>query len=150
MSGRQPSGNAVFGNPDTYEIWHLTGGVNGGAHVTDVTNASRTMLMNLETLDWDQEILDIMEIPRQMLPKIVPSSDPSFWGYTLAEGPFGDAIPVCGDLGDQQAALVGQTCFSPGEAKNTYGTGCFMLQHRKYPHSFGKRPFDHFSLPDGR
>ena len=120
-------GDAVFGNPDTYEIWNLTGGVNGGAHVTDVTNASRTMLMNLETLDWDQEILDILDIPRQMLPKIVPSSDPNFWGYTLAGGPFGEAIPVCGDLGDQQAALVGQTCFSPGEAKNTYGTGCFML-----------------------
>ena len=120
-------GDAIFGNIDTFEIWWLTGGPNGGAHVTDVTNASRTMLMNLETLDWDQEILDIMGIPRQMLPEVRPSSDPNVWGYTPKDGPFGAAIPVCGDLGDQQAALVGQTCFSPGEAKNTYGTGCFML-----------------------
>ena len=120
-------GDAVFGNIDTWEIWWLTGGPDGGAHVTDVTNASRTMLMNLETLDWDQEILDIMGIPRQMLPEIRPSSDPNVWGYTPEDGPFGCKIPVCGDLGDQQAALVGQTCFSPGEAKNTYGTGCFML-----------------------
>jgi glycerol kinase len=120
-------GDAIFGNIDTFEIWWLTGGPNGGAHVTDVTNASRTMLMNLETLDWDPEILNIMGIPRQMLPRVVPSSDPDIWGHTPASGPFGTSIPVCGDLGDQQAALVGQTCFSPGEAKNTYGTGCFML-----------------------
>jgi glycerol kinase len=120
-------GEAVFGNVDTWLIWHLTGGPNGGAHVTDVTNASRTMLMNLATLDWDTEILDIFGIPAQMLPRIVPSSDPDTWGSTLPEGPFGGHVPVCGDLGDQQAALVGQTCFSPGEAKNTYGTGCFML-----------------------
>ncbi len=120
-------GEAIFGNIDTWEIWWLTGGPNGGAHVTDVSNASRTMLMNLETLDWDNEILSIMGIPRQMLPKIVPSSDPNVWGKTPKDGPFGDSIPVCGDLGDQQAALVGQTCFSVGEAKNTYGTGCFML-----------------------
>jgi len=120
-------GDAIFGNIDTWEIWWLTGGPNGGAHVTDVTNASRTMLMNLETLDWDQEILDIMGIPRQMLPEIRPSSDPKIYGYTPKDGPLGTRIPVCGDLGDQQAALVGQTCYSPGEAKNTYGTGCFML-----------------------
>ncbi len=120
-------GDALFGNIDTWLIWNLTGGPNGGAHVTDVTNASRTMLMNLETLDWDDEILEIMGIPKQMLPKIVPSSDPNTWGNTLKDGPFGDEIPVCGDLGDQQAALVGQTCFDPGEAKNTYGTGCFLL-----------------------
>ena len=120
-------GDAIFGNIDTWEIWWLTGGPNGGAHVTDVTNASRTMLMNLETLDWDQEILDILGIPRQMLPEIRPSSDPKIYGYTPEDGPLGTKIPVCGDLGDQQAALVGQTCFSPGEAKNTYGTGCFML-----------------------
>jgi glycerol kinase len=120
-------GDAIFGNIDTWEIWWLTGGPKGGAHVTDVTNASRTMLMNLETLDWDNEILEIMGIPCQMLPRVVPSSDPNFWGHTPLDGPFGDRIPVCGDLGDQQAALVGQTCFSPGEAKNTYGTGCFML-----------------------
>jgi glycerol kinase len=114
-------GDAVFGNIDTWVIWNLTGGANGGAHVTDVTNASRTMLMDLKTLDWDDEILSIMGIPRQMLPEIRPSSDPNVWGYALGK------VPVCGDLGDQQAALVGQTCYSPGEAKNTYGTGCFML-----------------------
>jgi glycerol kinase len=120
-------GQALFGNIDTWLIWWLTGGPQGGTHVTDVSNASRTMLMNLETLDWDAEMLEIFDIPRQMLPCIKPSSDPHTWGATLGEGPFSAAIPVCGDLGDQQAALVGQTCFSPGEAKNTYGTGCFML-----------------------
>jgi glycerol kinase len=120
-------GEAIFGNMDTWEIWWLTGGPNGGAHVTDVTNASRTMLMNLESLDWDDEIADALGIPRQMLPRIVPSSDPDTWGATMGDGPFGGEIPVCGNLGDQQAALVGQTCYSAGEAKNTYGTGCFML-----------------------
>ena len=120
-------GDAIFGNMDTWEIWWLTGGTDGGAFVTDVTNASRTMLMNLETLDWDDEILGIMGIPRQMLPKVVPSSDPDIWGYTPNSGPFGERIPVCGDLGDQQAALFGQACYNAGEAKNTYGTGCFML-----------------------
>lgn len=120
-------GDAIFGNIDTWEIWWLTGGPDGGAHVTDVTNASRTMLMNLKTLDWDDEILSIMGIPRPMLPKVRPSSDPKLYGTTPASGPLGTAIPVCGDLGDQQGALVGQTCYSPGEAKNTYGTGCFML-----------------------
>jgi glycerol kinase len=114
-------GEAIFGNMDTWAIWNLTGGPSGGAHVTDVTNASRTMLMNLRTLDWDDEILQIMGIPRRMLPAIRPSSDPEIYGYGLGK------VPVCGDLGDQHAALVGQTCFSPGEAKNTYGTGCFML-----------------------
>ncbi len=120
-------GDALFGTIDTWVIWWLTGGPNGGAHVTDVSNASRTMLMNLETLNWDPEILDILDIPRQMLPEIRPSSDPRIYGHTPKDGPLGASIPVCGDLGDQQAALVGQTCFSPGEAKNTYGTGCFML-----------------------
>ncbi|MGD2251617.1 MAG: glycerol kinase GlpK [Anaerolineales bacterium] len=120
-------GQALFGTIDTWVIWQLTGRPSRGAHVTDVTNASRTMLMNLETLDWDDGILRSMGIPRPMLPRIVPSSDPSPWGATSKSGPFGDAIPVCGDLGDQQAALVGQTCYSVGEAKNTYGTGCFML-----------------------
>jgi glycerol kinase len=120
-------GEAIFGNIDTWEIWWLTGGPDGGAHVTDVSNASRTMLMNLKTLDWDDEILGIMGIPRQMLPKVVPSSDPDVWGTTPKDGPFGSSIPVCGDLGDQQAALFGQACYDAGEAKNTYGTGCFML-----------------------
>ena len=120
-------GDAVFGNIDTWLIWWLTGGPDGGTHVTDVTNASRTMFMDLETLDWDDEILKIMGVPRQMLPRIVPSSDPATWGTTTMDEPFSGTVPVCGDLGDQQAALVGQTCFSAGEAKNTYGTGCFML-----------------------
>jgi glycerol kinase len=120
-------GEALFGNIDTWLIWWLTGGPRGGAHVTDVSNASRTMLMDLRTLEWDEEILRLLRIPRRMLPGIRPSSDPRLYGTTLADGPLGAALPVCGDLGDQQAALVGQTCYSPGEAKNTYGTGCFML-----------------------
>lgn len=120
-------GQAAFGNIDTWLIWWLTGGPHGGAHVTDVTNASRTLLMNLDALDWDDEILDLLGIPPAMLPRIVSSSDSLFWGATSGDGPFGAEIPVCGDLGDQQAALVGQTCFEAGEAKNTYGTGCFML-----------------------
>ncbi len=120
-------GEAILGTIDTWIIWRLTGGVRGGVHVTDVTNASRTMLMNLETLDWDDEILGAMGIPRKMLPAIHPSIDPDLYGYTAADGPFGGSIPVCGCLGDQQAALFGQTCFGVGEAKNTYGTGCFLL-----------------------
>jgi len=120
-------GAALFGTMDTWIIWWLTGGPAGGAHVTDVTNASRTMLMDLATLDWDEEILRLLGIPRALLPQIRPSSDPQAYGRTGADGPFGAALPVSGDLGDQQAALVGQACFTPGEAKNTYGTGCFML-----------------------
>ncbi len=123
------SGRALFGTIDTWLIWNLTGGVRGGAHVTDATNASRTMLMNLRTLAWDQIMLNAIGVPAEMLPKIVPSSDPAGWGTTAPDGPFADAIPICGDLGDQQAAMVGQTCFEPGESKNTYGTGCFMLLH---------------------
>jgi len=120
-------GDALFGTIESWIIWHLTGGPDGGAHVTDVTNASRTLLMNLSTLDWDEEILDILNIPGGMLPRIVPSIDPATWGCTRANGVFGAEIPVCGALGDQQAALVGQACFSAGDAKNTYGTGCFLL-----------------------
>ena len=120
-------GEAIFGNVDTWLIWNLTGGVNGGVHVTDVTNAGRTLLMDLHTLNWDDEILRVLDIPRQMLPEIRPSSDAEFYGHTVMEGPFAARVPVCGNLGDQHAALVGQTCFNPGEAKNTYGTGCFML-----------------------
>ncbi|MBN1814932.1 MAG: glycerol kinase GlpK, partial [Anaerolineae bacterium] len=116
------AGEALFGTVDTWLIWNLTGG-----HVTDVTNASRTMLMDLRTLDWDDELLEILSVPRQMLSQIRPSSDPAFYGTTRADGPVGGAVPVCGDLGDQQAALFGQTCYDVGEAKNTYGTGCFML-----------------------
>jgi len=115
-------GDAIFGNIDTFVIWYLTGGPNGGVHVTDVTNASRTMLMDLKTLNWDDEILKIMGIPRSMLPEIRSSSEV----YGNAVGDLA-GIPVAGDLGDQQAATVGQTCYSPGEAKNTYGTGCFMI-----------------------
>ena len=121
------NGDALFGNIDSWIIWWLTGGPHQGVHITDVSNASRTMLMNLVSLEWDDEILNIFKIPKKMLPRIVPSSDSHFFGTTSKEGPFKDIIPICGDLGDQQAALVGQTCFNPGEAKNTYGTGCFML-----------------------
>jgi glycerol kinase len=119
---RARKGQLLFGNIDTWVIWNLTGGPNGGVHITDVSNASRTMLMNLKTLDWDDEILDIMGVPRAMLPEVRASSEV----YGQATGAL-KGIPVAGDLGDQQAALFGQTCFSPGEAKNTYGTGCFML-----------------------
>ncbi len=120
-------GDAIFGNMDTWVIWNLTGATRGGSHVTDVTNASRTMLMNLETLDWDDELLSFFNIPRSMLPEIRPSSDPNFYGVTAATGPLQGEVPLCGDLGDQQAATVGQVCFEPGSAKNTYGTGNFML-----------------------
>jgi glycerol kinase len=120
-------GEAIFGNTDTWVLWNLTGGRDGGQHVTDVTNASRTMLMNLETLDWDDELLGFFDIPRSMLPTIKPSSYPEGYGTTRATGALGGEILLTGDLGDQQAATVGQVCFAPGEAKNTYGTGNFML-----------------------
>jgi glycerol kinase len=120
-------GAALFGTMETWIIWWLTGGPDGGSHVTDVTNASRTLLMNLDSLEWDQDILQIIGIQPQILPRIVPSSDTSTWGLTQEDGPFEAKIPVCGALGDQQAALVGQACFDIGEAKNTYGTGCFLL-----------------------
>lgn len=115
-------GDLLFGNMDTWLIWNLTGGPGSGKHVTDVTNASRTLLMDLSSLAWDKEILEVMGIPESMLPKIMPSS--AWLGETSI---FSKSIPITGDLGDQQAALFGQTCFQPGEAKNTYGTGCFML-----------------------
>jgi glycerol kinase len=114
-------GDALFGTIDTWLAWNLTG---GKAHVTDVTNAGRTLLMNLHTLDWDDDLLKIMDIPRQMLPQIRPSSVATPYGIAKLGG--GD-VPLTGILGDQHAALVGQTCFAPGEAKNTYGTGNFML-----------------------
>jgi glycerol kinase len=116
------NGDLLFGNIDTFVIWQLTGGTDGGVHVTDVTNASRTMMMNLDTLDWDDEILGILDVPKSMLPEIKASSE------VYGEAKDGlSGIPVAGDLGDQQAALFGQTCFSVGEAKNTYGTGNFLL-----------------------
>jgi glycerol kinase len=120
-------GEAVFGNIDTWVLWNLTGGTDGGVHVTDVTNASRTMLMDLETLDWDEELLSFFGVPRAMLPEIRPSSAPDPYGTTRASGPLRGEVPLSGDLGDQQAATVGQVCFAPGEAKNTYGTGNFLL-----------------------
>jgi glycerol kinase len=120
-------GDALFGTPDSWLLWNLTGGPSGGVHVTDVTNASRTMLMDLETLDWDEGLLSAFGVPRAMLPAIRPSSSPEPYGVTAPAGPLGGPVPVTGDLGDQQAALVGQLCFAPGEAKNTYGTGSFLL-----------------------
>ena len=119
---RAEAGDLLFGTPDTWVIWNLTGGPDGGVHVTDVTNASRTMLMDLRTLAWDPTTLDAMGIPASMLPQIRSSSEV----YGPATGLLA-GVPVAGDLGDQQAALFGQTCFAAGEAKNTYGTGCFML-----------------------
>jgi glycerol kinase len=121
------NGEVAFGNTDTWVLWNLTGGTDGGVHVTDVSNASRTMLMNLETLDWDDELLGFFGVPRQMLPEIRPSSDPNQYGQTRPDGPFGGEIPLTGDLGDQQAATVGQVCYEVGEGKNTYGTGNFLL-----------------------
>src|SRR5437879_4313795 len=119
------AGDLLFGNIDTFLIWHLTGGPHGGVHVADVTNASRTQLMNLDTLQWDRDVLKDFGIPIQMLPKIVSSSEV----YGAAHLPAIEGVAIAGDLGDQQAALVGQACFKPGEAKNTYGTGCFMLMN---------------------
>jgi glycerol kinase len=119
------AGDLLFGNIDTFLIWHLTSGANGGVHLTDVTNASRTQLMNLNTLQWDREILEDFGIPIQLLPKIVSSSE--VYGTTTLPAIAG--VAIAGDLGDQQAALVGQACFKSGEAKNTYGTGCFMLMN---------------------
>jgi glycerol kinase len=114
--------NVLFGNIDCWLIWNLTGGVNGGVHYTDVTNASRTLLMNLETLKWDDELLNLLDIPKCILPEIKPST------YHFGDAVINEkAIPITGDLGDQQAALFGQACFDAGNAKNTYGTGCFML-----------------------
>ncbi len=119
------SGDAVFGNMDTWLIWWLTGGPGKGVFITDVTNAGRTMLMNIHRLEWDDMMLDRMQVPQRMLPEIRSSSD--IYGYTDKDGVFGAEVPVAGDLGDQQAALFGQTCFDVGDAKNTYGTGCFLL-----------------------
>jgi glycerol kinase len=119
------AGDLLFGSIDSFLIWHLTGGPHGGVHLTDVTNASRTQLMNLITLQWDQEILKDFGIPIQMLPKIVSSSEV----YGTARLTAVEGVAIAGDLGDQQAALVGQACFKRGEAKNTYGTGCFMLMN---------------------
>jgi glycerol kinase len=119
---RAETGELLFGTIDSWELWNLTGGPAGGRHLTDVTNASRTLLMDLKTLDWDDDLLDAIGVPRPMLPEIRSSSEI----YGPAVDPL-DGVPIAGILGDQQAALFGQTCFNVGEAKNTYGTGCFML-----------------------
>src|SRR5262249_32248650 len=115
----------LFGNIDTWLVWNLTGGPDGGLHITDVTNASRTQLMDLATLEWDPSLLEQLKIPRSVLPRIVASSET----YGAAATPALKGTAIAGILGDQQAALVGQACFRPGEAKNTYGTGCFLLMN---------------------
>jgi len=133
---RAEAGEILFGNIDTFLVWHLTGGTRGGIHVTDVTNASRTQLMNLSTLDWDADILADFDIPRAMLPRIRSSSE--VYG-TVRESAL-QGVTLAGILGDQQAALVGQTCFRAGEAKNTYGTGCFLLMNvgeKPVPSNYG-------------
>ncbi len=119
------SENAILGTIDSWLLWNLSGGVQGGVHLTDVTNASRTLLMNLETLDWDDELLEIFGVSRSMLPTIKSSSET--YALTNPHGPFGTAVPIAGILGDQQAAMVGQVCFDRGESKTTYGTGNFAL-----------------------
>lgn len=124
------AGDALFGNIDTWLLWNLTGGPDGGVHITDVTNASRTQMMDLETLDWDEDILRLFEVPRACLPRIVSSSE----AYGTAVAPL-EGVTLSGILGDQQAALFGQACLQPGEAKNTYGTGNFMLMNT------GEKPF---------
>jgi len=122
---RAEQGDVLFGNIDSYLLWNLTGGPRGGLHITDCTNASRTQLMNLQTLSWHQSLLDALGVPAAMLPKIASSSE--VYGTAVIDALKG--VPVAGILGDQQAALVGQTCFRSGEAKNTYGTGCFLLMN---------------------
>ena len=117
---RAQNGEVLFGTIDSWLIWNLTGGPRGGLHVTDATNASRTQLMNLATLDWDEDILRLFDIPRACLPAIRSSSE--FYGAV-------GSVPLAGAIGDQQGALLGQACLKPGEAKNTYGTGCFVLMN---------------------
>jgi len=135
LLAKAKNGEVLFGNMDTWLIWNLTGRKEGGIHFTDVSNASRTMLMNLNTLQWDEDILELLDIPINILPEIRSSSEI----YGESKVPI-SGIPIAGDLGDQQAALFGQTCFEPGEAKNTYGTGCFMLMNtgtKIVPSKFG-------------
>jgi glycerol kinase len=131
LSAKLRDGRAILGTIDSWLIWNLNGGAGngGGNHVTDVTNASRTMLMDLKSLDWDEQLLAAMGVPRQALPRIAPSIDAQAFGRTAASCPLGADIPIAAALGDQQAALLGQACTEPGEMKNTYGTGCFLLRH---------------------
>jgi len=136
VAERAQGGELLFGNIDTFLLWNLTGGPRGGVHATDVTNASRTQLLNLKTLDWDDELLRAFEIPRSVLPQVKSSSE--VYG-TVADGTV-KRVAIAGILGDQQAALVGQACFRPGEVKNTYGTGCFLLMNtgeQAVPSQFG-------------
>ena len=136
----------MFGTIDSWLLWNLTGGRQGGLHLTDVTNASRTQLMNLATLDWDDEILQLFDIPRALLPNIRSSSE--VFGY--AKGAL-EGVAIAGLIGDQQSALLGQACLSPGEAKNTYGTGCFLLMNtgeRPYPSTSGLLTTLGFKLGD--
>jgi glycerol kinase len=133
---RAAAGELLFGNIDTFLLWNLTGGPQGGVHATDVSNASRTQLLNLKTLDWDEKLLGAFEIPRAVLPQVRSSSE--IYGQATLGAIAG--VPFAGILGDQQAALVGQACFRPGEVKNTYGTGCFLLMNtgeRLVPSTFG-------------
>jgi glycerol kinase len=125
LRGRAQKGEVLFGNIDSFLAWKLTGGAHGGLHITDVTNASRTQLMNLRTLDWDTDLLQAFDVPREILPRICSSSE--VYG-AVTQGVL-TGLPIAGILGDQQAALAGQTCFLRGEAKNTYGTGCFLLMN---------------------
>ncbi|XP_060520699.1 glycerol kinase-like isoform X2 [Cylas formicarius] len=118
------NGRCLFGNIDTWLVWNFTGGINGGLHITDCTNASRTMLMNIETLQWDPHLCNIFDVPMGILPEIRSSSE--IYGY-ITSIPKLSGVPISGILGDQQSALVGQLCFKVGQAKSTYGTGCFIL-----------------------
>ena len=132
---RAASGEALFGTINSWLVWNMTGGPRGGLHITDVTNASRTQMMNIETLDWDRELLSLFDVPRACLPKIKPSSQ--IYGEAATALP---GVPIGGILGDQHAALFGQACLKPGEVKNTYGTGCFMLMNtgeRRFPSTCG-------------
>jgi glycerol kinase len=122
---RAEAGELLFGTIDSFLVWHLTGGLNGGVHITDVTNASRTQFLNLKTLQWDPALVKAFEVPENLLPAVKSSSEM----YGEATIPALKGVPIAGILGDQQAALVGQTCFQPGEVKNTYGTGCFLLMN---------------------
>ena len=135
LLSKAKNGEVLFGNMDSWLIWNLTGGKQGGIHITDVSNASRTSLMNLKTLQWDKDILELLNIPLNILPEIRSSSE--IYGESIVSL---TGIPITGDLGDQQAALFGQTCFDAGEVKNTYGTGCFMLMNtgtKIVPSKFG-------------
>jgi len=129
LRGSAEKGRVRFGTIDSWLAWQLTGGPRGGAHVTDVTNASRTLLLDLERLDWAPEIVAALGIPESLLPEVRPSAVREGYGMTTVDGPLGARVPVAAMLGDQQAALFGQACYASGEAKNTYGTGCFLLMN---------------------